>query len=203
MPKTRTDHRQITAAEQYRLFESIRTNLAAKMLEAGCPAAQVAGFSEEQSQLNEEYLERHRRPEPNLTLAELRTLTGRHTAKHPFDKDDQQRLSFNLVGNFISTYCPALVDTRCQVVHGYHYCRSETGSRWKIAHAWLHFPDFDYLYDPFLGIFEQNGPKYEPAYRYTLMEASENARKFRTYGPWSELTGARAFSDDDVLPFHF
>jgi hypothetical protein len=203
MPQMKTEKRQIAAAEQYKLFESIRTGLAAKMLAAGRTAAQVAAFSDEQSQLNEEYLARHQRAEPSLTLAELKTVTERHAAKRPVDKDDGKGLSFNLVGDFVSSHCPALIDTRCQVVHGYHYCRSESGSRWKIAHAWLLFTDFDYLYDPYLGVFQASSPVYEPVYLYTLTEMTENARKFKTYGPWSELTGAQAFSDEDVLPFHF
>lgn len=196
--------KSLSAAEQFKLFEEIRCGLAEKMLDAGCPPAQVSNFSSEQRQLNDEYLARHNRPDPRLTLDEVREIIGRHQAKLPAEVSERSGLSFNYAGDFVSSFCPALVDTQCLVVHGYFYCRSgEAGDRWKIAHAWLDFGELGHLYDPLLGVFAPKAPSYQSVYRYAAVEVVANAQKYRTYGPWQELTGAQQLTNEDVLPFNF
>lgn len=138
-----------------------------------------------------------------LTLDLIKVLVDKDMKRLPVLEKDRLGNCFEYAEVFAANNFIALKFTDCTVAHGYYYTRSVMGDRGKIAHAWVEFTDFNYIYDPVFATFAEKSSRYESVYNYSVPEVRANFLKHETHGPWEKLADYHIIPADVDLPFDF
>ena len=138
-----------------------------------------------------------------LSLDLIKVLVDKDMKRLPDLEKDRLGNCFEYAEVFAANNFIALKFTDCTVVHGYYYTRSVIGDRGKIAHAWVEFGDFNFVYDPVFATFAEKILRYESVYTYSVLEVRANFLKYETHGPWENLADYHIIPADVDLPFDF